>query len=88
MSALSVRAGVVYVVITITVTEIITVITRMWADAQRDGRPPEYRWRGALCESSVIPFLVRRRKVWLTPSAGVPSSNAANIGERKTWDTK
>jgi len=29
---------------------------------------------GALCESLVIPFLVRRRKVWLTPAAGVPSS--------------
>ena len=27
---------------------------------------------GALCESSVIPFLVPRRKVWLTPAAGVP----------------
>jgi len=26
---------------------------------------------GALCESSVIPFLVPRRKVWLTPAAGV-----------------
>jgi len=38
-----------------------------------------------LCESSVIPFLVPRRKVWLTPAAGVPCSNAANIGERKTW---
>jgi len=33
---------------------------------------------GALCESSVIPFLVPRRKVWLTPAAGVPCSNAAN----------
>ena len=31
---------------------------------------------GAFCESSVIPFLVPRRKVWLTP--------AANIDERKT----
>jgi len=40
---------------------------------------------GALCESSVIPFLVPRRKVWLTPVAGVPCSNAVNIGERKTW---
>jgi len=40
---------------------------------------------GALCESSVIPFLVPRRKVWLTPAAAVPCSNAANIGERKTW---
>jgi len=36
----------------------------------------------ALCESSVIPFLVPRRKVWLTPAAAVPCSNAANIG---TW---
>jgi len=26
---------------------------------------------GALCESSVIPCLVRRRKVWLTPAAGL-----------------
>ena len=39
---------------------------------------------GALCKSSVIPFLVPRRKVWLTSAAGVPCSNAANIGERKT----
>jgi len=30
---------------------------------------------GALCESSVIPFLVPRRKVWLTPAAGVPCSS-------------
>jgi len=40
---------------------------------------------GALCESSVIPFLVPRRKVWLRPAAGVSCSNAANIRERKTW---
>jgi len=39
---------------------------------------------GALCESSVIPLLAPRRKVWLTPAAGVPCSNAANIEERKT----
>jgi len=38
----------------------------------------------ALCESSVIPFLVPRRKV-ANPAAGVPCSNAASIGERKTW---
>ena len=31
----------------------------MWADAQRDGRPAEYIG-GALCESSVIPFLLPR----------------------------
>jgi len=40
---------------------------------------------GTLCESSVIPCLVPCRKVWLTPVAGVPCSNAANIGEGKTW---
>jgi len=40
---------------------------------------------GALCKSSVIPFLVRRRKVWLMTAAGGPCSNAASIGECKTW---
>jgi len=40
---------------------------------------------GTVCDSSVIPFLVPRRKVWLTPAARVPCSNVANIGERKTW---
>jgi len=40
---------------------------------------------GALCESSVIPFLVPRRKVWMTPAVAVPCSNAASVGERKTW---
>jgi len=39
---------------------------------------------GALCERSVIPFLVLRRTVWLTPTAGVPCSDAANIAEHKT----
>jgi len=39
---------------------------------------------GALCKSSVIPFLVPRHKVWLTAAARVPCSNAANIGEHKT----
>jgi len=56
----------------------------MRANAQRDGRPAECIG-DVLCESSVFPFLVTRRKVWLTPAAGVPCSNAANIGERKTW---
>jgi len=32
-----------------------------------------------------IPFPVPRRNVWLTPTARVPCSNAANIGEHKTW---
>jgi len=40
---------------------------------------------GALYGGSVIPFLVPRRKVWLTPAAGVACSNACNIRERKTW---
>ena len=38
----------------------------------------------ALCESSVIPFVVPRHTVWLTAAARVPGSNAANIGQRKT----
>ena len=50
---------------------------RMWADAQPN-------IGDAVCESSVIPFLVPRRKDWLTPAAGVQCSNAVNIGERKT----
>jgi len=53
----------------------------MWADAQRDGRPTEYRWR-PLRKFRV--FLVPSHKVWLTADARVPCSNAANIGERKT----
>jgi len=40
---------------------------------------------GALCESSVIPFLVTRHKVWLTATDRVPCSNAANIGKCMTW---
>jgi len=35
-------------------------------------------------ESSVILFLVPRRNDWLMPTARVPCSNAANIGECKT----
>ena len=39
----------------------------MWAHVQSDGSP-QPTISGALCESSVIiPFLVPRRKVWLTP---------------------
>ena len=40
---------------------------------------------GVLGEYSVIPFLVPRRNVWLTLSAGVSCSNAADIGEHKSW---
>ena len=39
----------------------------------------------ALHHRATYPFLVPRRKVWLTPAAGVPCSNAANVGELKTW---
>jgi len=46
----------------------------MWANAQCDGRPTEYRWHPLL-----------NAAVWLTPAAGVPCGNAANIRERKTW---
>ena len=38
----------------------------MWANAQRDGRPAEYRWRPLL-----------NAAVWLTPITRVPCSNAA-----------
>jgi len=48
--------------------------TTKWAYAQRDGRPAEYRW---------CPLLVVA--VWLTPTATVPCSKAANIGEHKIW---
>jgi len=59
--------------------------TRMWADAQRDGNHAQPNIGGALFESSVIPFLVPRRKFWLRPAAGVSYSNAVNIRERKIW---
>jgi len=34
---------------------------------------------GAVCESSIIPLLLPRRKVWLAPTGRVPCSNAANV---------
>jgi len=56
--------------------------TRMWADAQHDGRPAEYRlhplWK---FHNSIF---VLCHKVWLRPAAGVLCSNAANIRECKT----
>jgi len=55
----------------------------MWADAQRHGRPAEYRGRSLRKFRNSIPYTTR--KVWLTPAAGVPCSNAANIGKGKTW---
>jgi len=38
----------------------------MWANAQRDGRPAEYRWRPLF-----------NAAVWLTPTTRVSCSNAA-----------
>ena len=38
----------------------------MWANAQRDGRPAEYRWRSLF-----------NAAVWMTPTTRVPCSNAA-----------
>ena len=38
----------------------------MWANAQRDGGPGEYRWRPLF-----------NAAVWLTPTTRVPCSNAA-----------
>ena len=38
----------------------------MWANAQSDGRPAEYRWRPLF-----------NAAVWLTPTTRVPCSNAA-----------
>ena len=40
----------------------------MWANAQRDGCPAEYRWRRL--------FSAAR---WLTPTTRVPCSNAAKM---------
>jgi len=39
---------------------------RMWANAQRDGRPAKYRWRPLF-----------NAAVWLMPATRVPCSNAA-----------
>ena len=42
--------------------------TRMWANAQHDGQPAEYRWRPLF-----------NATVWLMPNTGVPCSNAAKM---------
>jgi len=48
----------------------------MWADAQRDDRPTQHRWRSLL-----------NATVRLTPTARVPCNrpNAANVVECKIW---
>jgi len=55
----------------------------MWADAQRDGRPAEYRWRPLRKFRNSIPCTTPQSLA--DPAAGVPCSNAANIEEHKTW---
>ena len=45
----------------------------MWANAQRDGRPTEYRWR-----------LLFNAAVWLTPTTRVPYNNAAKTRNQLT----
>jgi len=40
-------------------------VTGMWANAQRDGRPAEYRWRPLF-----------NAAMWLTSTTRVPCSNA------------
>jgi len=39
----------------------------MWAIAQGDGHPAEYKWRRS----------VQRRKIWLTPTTTVSCNNSA-----------
>ena len=46
----------------------------MWANAQHDGRPVEYRW---------LPLF--NPKVWLTPTTRVPCSNAAKTRNPLTY---
>ena len=52
------------VVVSLFVT--VVIITRMWANAQRDGRPADYWWRPLF-----------NAAVWLAPTTRVPCSNAA-----------
>ena len=60
-------------------------ITRIWADAQRDGRPAvEYRWCRLRKFRNSIPCATPQTFAddhWSSAAC----SNAANIGERKTW---
>jgi len=50
----------------------------MWADAQHDGRAAEYRWHSLQKFCNSIPCMA-------DPAVRVPCSNAANIGDCKTW---
>jgi len=53
----------------------------MWADAQRDGRPAEYRWRPVRKFHNSIHCTTPQSLA--DAAAGVPCNNAANIGEAK-----
>jgi len=55
----------------------------MWADAQRDGRQAEYRCRPLRKYRNSIPCTTPQTLA--DSAARVSCSNAANIGERKTW---
>ena len=48
----------------------------MWANAQRDGRPAEYRWRPLFNDA-----------VWLTPTTRVPRNPLKLPGVPKTNET-
>jgi len=48
----------------------------MWANAQPDGRPAEYRWRPLL-----------NAAVWLTPTTRVPRNPLKLAGVPQTNDT-
>jgi len=52
-------------------------ITRMWANAQRDGRPAEYRWRPLLNAAKFCSCSVLKCRAVMLP-----------IGECKTWRTQ
>jgi len=55
----------------------------MWADAKRDGRRAKYRWHPLRKFRNFIRCTTLQSVA--DPTAGMPGSNAANIGERKTW---
>jgi len=55
----------------------------MWADAQRDGRPAQYRWRPLRKFPNSIPCTTPQT---LADASGrMPCSNAAKLGERRSW---
>jgi len=54
----------------------------MWTDAQRDGRPAEYKWHPLRKFRNSI-HCTTPQSYLADPAAGVPYCNAADIGERK-----